>query len=515
MVNHGKKHKRSLSLCEKLTRVMITCNVMLLIATITLYAYHHGYTSLSSSSSPSLPSSSNSMSKGPIQVKGAIIVTLVGNYLKEYFEWSCRTIQLSSPSYDMLIFHEDNHLLNNVKCGNNVKFINIGKKGFASIIVKEMFKNKATSSPIESMIDLVASVIEKVPRYMVEIKPMSGSLFASYLKDYSHWSYTDADIIWGNLNDWIQYDDLCNYDVITIAKSHDAGRLFMRGQFALHKNIDRVNFLWKELEYFSAVSFSSRMEGASILLKEGKLSVDIIYGKHFHSAEGFYSTVVFNSNVSIKVLGLGFDDFSTKPVVLNNGLLIRCSFTSTKECIESSKKDKVIVSNNNNNKQVQAYHDPKICHMNWLPKSVRYCLAQADNRNEGHLQILKVGESFSVNGSWYINPDNNNDISRKTARQAAFFHFRHWDDFGSSGIMTKWSNDSNIMNTCMILYVRSDNIMVFEPCLDALSKDEFTKSRLRQVLETVHNGTKVTNDKTKQIMKKRKRKISQKHNQKG
>ena len=482
--------RRSLSMCERFMYMMVTCNVIILVVSLFVYVYHRHHqnnsvinSNIISNSMTDVSSSMTITNASNINVKGAIVVTLVGNYLKEYFEWSCRSIQLSSSSYDMLIFHEDNRLLEKVHCGTNVKFINIGKKGFASIIVKEIYKGDGSSSDINSMIDLVANVIDNVPRYMVEIKPMTGSLFARYLKDYSHWSYTDADIIWGNLDDWLQTDDLNSFDIITIAKTYDAGRLFMRGQFALHRNQDNTNLLWKGLDYFTVTSFSNRMEGASKLLKEGKHSVDTIYAKYFHSAEGFYSTVVFDSKVRIKVIGLGFDDFSTKPVILTNGHLIRCSFDNTKSCIEAHKSDKIMItSNSNNNKQVQAYYNDKICHMNWLPRSVRYCLAQPKNRTDEtteNLQLLKVGESFSINGSWFVNPDNNDAIMKSTSRQAAFFHFRHWDDFGSSGIMTRWSNNTtdDITTTCMILYVQSNKIMFFETCADALSKDDFKKHR--------------------------------------
>jgi len=525
-----KYKKKKVSICDQFINIMVICNLVLLLLTFLIYIYYsntnksNDNNNINQSLTPSTLSTLSSSSSTTTNIKCAIIVTLVGNYLKEYFEWSCRTIQLSSNKYDMLIFHEDNQLLNKVSCGTNVKFINLGKNGFANIIVREIYRdmlgNRLIDPPIiKTMIDLVSKVIEKIPRYMVEIKPISGSLFSNYLKEYSHWSYTDADILWGNLNNWLNIDDLINYDIITVAKLHDAGRLFMRGQFALHQNIDKTNLLWKKLDYFSTSSFSSRMEGALTLLKEDKHSIDSIYEKYFHSAEGFYSKIVFDSKVNIKVIGLGFDDFNFMPVILKNGHLIRCPFNNVNNCIESSLNTsltKYILSNNmKNNKLIHAYHNHKICHMNWLPKSLRFCLAHGTNEN---LQLIRIGESFSLNGSWYINTDNNYHIMKSTHDNAAFFHFRHWDDYGSSGLLTKWSNDGDIDKICMVLYIRSNNIMTFEPCLEAFIRDEFSTNNnikksfaLKQHQDNHHDKNNFKHNITKNHHHKRKRKRDQKN----
>ncbi len=68
------------------------------------------------------------------------------------------------------------------------------------------------------------------PRYLVEIKPLLGTMFQKYLTPYSHWSYTDPDIIWANLADWVEVKDLERFHIVTFAKNMDAGRLFLRGQ---------------------------------------------------------------------------------------------------------------------------------------------------------------------------------------------------------------------------------------------------------------------------------------------
>jgi hypothetical protein len=51
---------------------------------------------------------------------------------------------------------------------------------------------------------------------MVEFKPALGHIFAEYLKGYSHWGYSDLDILFGDLPRFITQDELtdfvCNLD---------------------------------------------------------------------------------------------------------------------------------------------------------------------------------------------------------------------------------------------------------------------------------------------------------------
>jgi 8-oxo-dGTP pyrophosphatase MutT (NUDIX family) len=43
------------------------------------------------------------------------------------------------------------------------------------------------------------------------------------------------DILWGDVAQWLHPNELEAYDVITFGKNNDANRLFLRGQFSLHK----------------------------------------------------------------------------------------------------------------------------------------------------------------------------------------------------------------------------------------------------------------------------------------
>ena len=184
--------------------------------------------------------SSQSINNRP--TRAAIIITLSGNQLVDYFEWTCITIGASKRLFDMLVFHEHNSkllsLLDNgrLHCASNVKFIDIGIGGLSKLVVDTIYNKATHTTQLKStMMNTLEEVIAVVPRVLVEFKPMSGYLFKQWLNGYSHWTYSDVDIIWSDLSIYFLDDNgntnnrFNDYDIITIGKHMDAGRLFLRG----------------------------------------------------------------------------------------------------------------------------------------------------------------------------------------------------------------------------------------------------------------------------------------------
>lgn len=225
----------------------------------------------------------------------ALVITLAGSHkLADYFEWSCRSIYSSRDLFDLLVFHENNQLLQNVSCAENVKFYNLGERGLAELITKQFLPDKAHEDTAKELVLTVSNVLLRFPQYLSEVKPMTGSLFKDYLTPYTYWSYTDPDIIWGRLADWLDTKDVANYDLYTIANIFDASRLYLRGQFTLHRNTEYVNSLWKKLEYFTHTDYATRMATAYRMLLE-RTPTETVFKKNFHSPEGWYSQVAFQS----------------------------------------------------------------------------------------------------------------------------------------------------------------------------------------------------------------------------
>jgi hypothetical protein len=124
---------------------------------------------------------------------------------------------------------------------------------------------------------------------LVEFKPALGHIFADYLKGYSHWGYSDLDILFGDLPRWMTPDELNDFDIVTYGFG-DQDRLYMRGQFTFHKNDpEKINQLWRSCDYLSHMDkrFADVMSGQEHL--------------HFESAEGCYSAAIFeHSDIKVK-----------------------------------------------------------------------------------------------------------------------------------------------------------------------------------------------------------------------
>jgi hypothetical protein len=134
----------------------------------------------------------------------------------------------------------------------------------------------------EELLDLVASFIKINPYGLVEFKPALGHIFAEFIEGYSHWGYSDFDILFGDLSRWITPDELTDFDIVTYGYG-DQQRVYLRGQFTFHKN-DRtkVNQLWRACEYLTHLD--ERFE--QILQRK----------KHYRteSAEGCYSAAILD-----------------------------------------------------------------------------------------------------------------------------------------------------------------------------------------------------------------------------
>jgi len=57
---------------------------------------------------------------------------------------------------------------------------------------------------------------------------------------------------------------------------------------------------------------------------------------------------------------------------------------------------------------------------------------------------MKVSDSIYTNGNWLIKSDVEEEMMMPTSKdlysEAAFFHFRHWDDFLSNSVSTNYQN---------------------------------------------------------------------------
>jgi len=148
---------------------------------------------------------------------------------------------------------------------------------------------------------------------VTEYKPTLGTVFAPYLTGYSHWSYTDIDLMVGDLPLFLDRTELTDYDVVTYSFG-DYERLYLRGQFAAHKNTDKVNTLWTACDFLGA-GLLQELQSKQAQFQRAKDAGERIRPR-FNSAEGCYSAVVTaHPELSIKYATKVLADFTAEQEV--------------------------------------------------------------------------------------------------------------------------------------------------------------------------------------------------------
>ena len=118
---------------------------------------------------------------------------------------------------------------------------------------------------------------------VTEYKPTHGTVFEDYLRAYSHWSYTDIDMLIGDLPLVIEAEELEAYDIFTYHFG-DVFRLYLRGQLTAHKNAPSINMLWSQCPHLGS-GLVKELEAKHQIMR--KLQREGKHGRtRFISAEG-------------------------------------------------------------------------------------------------------------------------------------------------------------------------------------------------------------------------------------
>lgn len=117
-----------------------------------------------------------------------------------------------------------------------------------------------------------------------DLKPLFGLVFEDFTKEFTHWAWADQDIIWGDLQTWIEEDELRNFDIVSYSFGDNIGA-YLRGQLTLFENNARNKLLWLECPLLSNVD--------DPLMPEGHTSLD----------EGCFSyQVMKHNNLRVKIV---------------------------------------------------------------------------------------------------------------------------------------------------------------------------------------------------------------------
>lgn len=230
-----------------------------------------------------------------------------------------------------------------------------------------------------------------------------------------------------------------------MAKQNDARRLFLRGQFALHKNSHGLNWKWSTLPHMTAALVLTRMKRVLSLL-ESRYPIDILKRMTFISAEGEYSSHIFDSlEFTILIAGRMMSDRVTQPVLWQQGALGRCKCPTVATCVSKEGSERrciemPTVTNRSHHEKRKMHLLPvnttrgRHCGMNWLARKDQLCTesAPSSSMRANDAVLLKVRQDiinsfFSgkldltrPQGSeqWYLNS------IRPTFKSEAMFHFR-------------------------------------------------------------------------------------------
>ncbi len=225
---------------------------------------------------------SRSVRGGRSQLRLALLIPFAAKHNVPYWGMFCRGAAGAAGIADFIIVH--NGVLEHAVCAENVILINLqSNQNLGKRLLRVLDHKNETVIERNSLEELMTTLLDLRPYALVEFKPALGYIFQDLLEGYSHWGYTDLDIVFGDLSHWITEDELLNYDIVTYSYG-DQRRLYLRGQFTFHKNNDKVNKIWRDCRYLR--DLDERFDG--IVKSKGHFRVE--------SAEGCYSAAVLDRN---------------------------------------------------------------------------------------------------------------------------------------------------------------------------------------------------------------------------
>lgn len=368
-----------------------------------------------------------------------IVIPFVGeeaSAIPPYFELFCSTAAGSASLVDFLLIH--NGVLDHYqgqKCPPNVKFISLGSTArFAEYLVKTI-DHKADSEIAlggsrSNMIKLLEKNIVRQPYVLVEYKPALGYIFSEFLKDYTHWGYSDLDIVFGELDRWITADELANFDIVTYAYG-DLQMLYLRGQFTFHRNDPKINMLWNSCDFLSNAD---------------QRFADIMSGKHefhFESAEGCYSAAILEHNdIKVKYAIKAFTDIHQSDTANTHGLYVGTGRKKTRSVLykaghQADGRALERISDTWFEERGNPYSDPakqlqyevgERERIALIEKPDAQCMFWVRTKYQSRLCLNDVGRStnlFWIKGQLYKQRYENMALPGKIS-SAAFFHFQEW-----------------------------------------------------------------------------------------
>ena len=179
-----------------------------------------------------------------------IIVPFIGNSLPVWFNTFLFYVQFGSELIDWYIFITDEDLAL-MKTPENVflEFLSSDELYDRLLTVDSRYLI-ASDDDKQEWRSKLSNCIDQFPHIIVEFKPCLGYMFQDYIRGYSHWGYADVDVLLGRTSSFLTSEILRTFDIYT-SSFGDVPRLYLRGQFSVFHNVDKLIHLWKKCHYFA------------------------------------------------------------------------------------------------------------------------------------------------------------------------------------------------------------------------------------------------------------------------
>ena len=362
-----------------------------------------------------------------------------------------------------------------------------GVTGIALMLARAMRRPSQRIS-IAKLARLLESAIRANPSVLVELKPAWLAAVRPRLlaANHTHATFTDLDIVWGRVKEWLEPKAVQPFDVTTWGFEGDSSRLFLRGQWTLlrisgpwgrhlttryerctHLSTHLVAFLQRRLNgtaYPASMSVIYQQAGGGpcTTYETGRLI----------SAEGCYSCVMLFGTPKLRILvrPVGFSDHEQDTTYWYNGELLRSAlgrpdperrpatsdwrFRSVASTVYDPQSSGALARFQTHTGANPGEKTKSLCHMAWVrrscPQAGELCLPDTTEASEGSRGILRRTRPLHWGGSdlaWKASkvelltqvgrPDDRrtpclrmqraNGRHCQASREAPMFHFRLWE----------------------------------------------------------------------------------------
>jgi hypothetical protein len=135
-----------------------------------------------------------------------------------------------NPTINWIIFTDQKFPENIPK---NVRFEKLNLKGFSRLASEKLNLKIKVHRPYK----------------LCDFRPAYGLVFSDYIKGYDFWGYTDLDIIYGNMRNFLTNEKLNSFEIVS-------SKEYLAGPFTIYRNLRKINELFKKNNNYKKVFLS-------------------------------------------------------------------------------------------------------------------------------------------------------------------------------------------------------------------------------------------------------------------